>query len=57
MTEFNDHDVVGLYEVGDFVETAFDGVGTGAAAADGFVDDGEGERVGKEDAPACVGCC
>jgi len=52
VAEFHDDNVVGFYEVGDLVEAAFDGVGAGAAAADGFVDDGEGKRVGEEDAPA-----
>lgn len=42
MPEFHGYDVAGFEQVGDFVEAAFDGVGTGGAAADGFVDRGDG---------------
>ena len=51
--EFNDYDVVGLDGVDESLEAVFDGVGTGAAAADGFVGDGDGEGVGEVFAPAC----
>lgn len=52
VTEFHNDDVVWLYEVDDLVEAAFYGVGTGAAATDGFVDDWERDRVWEEDTPA-----
>lgn len=55
MPEFDDDDVVGLHEVDDLVEAAFARVGAGASAADGFVDDGEGEGVGEVDTPAWLG--
>lgn len=45
MSEFYDDDVVGFDEVDDFVKAAFARVGAGTAAANGFVDDGEGEGV------------
>lgn len=51
--EFDDHDVVGGDGLDDVVEAAFDGEGARAAAADGFVDDGEGDRIWEVDAPAC----
>ena len=54
MPELDDHDVVGLHGVDDLVEAAFARVGARGAAADGFVDDGKGEGVGKVDAPACL---
>jgi hypothetical protein len=57
VSEFHDDDIVGLYEVDNLVEAAFDGVGARTAAANGFVDDGQGERVGEEDAPAWFGGC
>ena len=59
MTEFHDDDVVWLYEVDDLVEAAFYGVGTGAAATDGFVDDWGvwGEEGGDVGAPAWRGGC
>ena len=40
MAELDDDDVIRFDEVDDFFEAAFAGVGAGAAAADGFVDDG-----------------
>jgi hypothetical protein len=52
VAEFYDDDVVGLNSFYDLVETAFDCEGARAAAADGFVEDGEGEGVGEIDAPA-----
>jgi hypothetical protein len=52
VTEFHDDDVVWLYEVDDLVEAAFYGVGTGAAATNGFVDDRERDGVREEDTPA-----
>jgi hypothetical protein len=42
VSEFDDDDVVGLYEVDDLVEATFAGVGARATATDGLVDDGEG---------------
>lgn len=54
MSELDDHDVVGLHGVDDLVEAAFAGVGARGAAADGFVDDVEGQGVGEVDAPACL---
>jgi hypothetical protein len=52
--EFDNYDVVGLHGFDDFVEAAFAGEGAGTAAADGFVDDGQGERVRDEYSPACL---
>lgn len=52
MSELDDDNVVGLHDFDDLVKAAFTGVEAGATATDGFVDDGEGEGVGKEDVPA-----
>jgi hypothetical protein len=52
VTKFHDDDIVWFYEVDNLVEAAFYGVGTGAAATNGLVDYGEGERVWEEDTPA-----
>jgi hypothetical protein len=52
MAKFDDDNVVGLDELDDFVEAILDGEGAGTAAADGFVDDGEGDGEGEVDTPA-----
>lgn len=53
MTKLDEDDVVGFEDRGDLLEAALYGVGACGAAADGFVDHGDGERVGEVVAESC----